>query len=153
MRVAVTAASVLWSLAMAAACLKGCPVSWSQAAWYAVRAHVVEEPGDAVRDPLAQRPVHRSDLVGERQHHHPPHDLQIELALGAEVVVDQPARHAGLARQLDGGDLGVRLLAEEPDGTLEDLLPPYVGLEPPPGRGGRTGRRHVGIVPARPRAT
>ncbi len=32
MRVAVTAASVVWSLAMAAACLQGRPVSWSQAA-------------------------------------------------------------------------------------------------------------------------
>ena len=65
-----------------------------------------------------------------REAQHRADDLAVEVALGAEVVVQQPARDAGLAGDLGRRDLAGRALGEQPAGGREDLLAALVVIEP-----------------------
>ena len=96
------------------------------------------QPGLAValdhRQPAVDRGGEVAVLGRERRvAQHRAHDLEVEVALGAEVVVQQAARDAGLAGDLGRGDLARRALGEQPPGGREDLLAALVVLEPGPG--------------------
>ena len=70
-----------------------------------------------------------------RHPHQRPHDLEVELAFGAEVVVQQAPGDAGLERDVRCRDRRVRALGEQLAGDHEDLAPALVVLESlPPGR-------------------
>ncbi|SKZ12477.1 Uncharacterised protein [Mycobacteroides abscessus subsp. abscessus] len=92
------------------------------------------QPVDRGLDPLAQgaaRQIHRVDLGHD---HHGTHDFDVEVALGAEIVVQQPARHSGLTGELGHLHRRVGLLTEHPDGDSQDFIAPGVGAESAPTR-------------------
>lgn len=61
-------------------------------------------------------------------------DLEVEVALGPEVVVEQPAGDPCLTRDLGGRHFAIRALGKEALRDDEDLLAPLVGGEAsPPG--------------------
>jgi hypothetical protein len=61
--------------------------------------------------------------------HHLTDDLDVEVALGPEVVVDQPSCDAGLGGDLVGGHRAIVPIAEQTPGGGEDLTAALVGLE------------------------
>jgi hypothetical protein len=88
--------------------------------------------------------VAAGELVGEQarwQLEQGAHDLQVQRALAAEVVVDQSARHPRLGRQVGGRDGVVVALGEQAPRGREDLLAALGHVEPRPARSG--GRRSL----------
>ena len=57
------------------------------------------------------------------------HELDEELDLPREVVVEEAAAHARLARDVAEGDAGVRLLGEDHPRGVENLRAPLLRAE------------------------
>ena len=60
--------------------------------------------------------------------HERAHDLEVQVALGPEIVVQQSAGDARLGRDLGGRDGRVAALGEQPPGAGQDLLAALVTL-------------------------
>ena len=110
----------------------------------AVAAEHLEPAVDALgQEDLGVAPVDLGRHRLERHRDHRAHGLEVELALGAEVVVDQAPGHAGGAGDLGGGNRSEVALGEEPARGGEDLRAALVVREAGPAGGccGHAARR------------
>jgi len=89
-------------------------------------------------DPPAQRPRRQVEATGFRDEHDRPHDVEVELSFGAEVVVDQASGHSRVGGHRRHLHRGIRLFTERPDSRGQDGGAPLIRAEPSPPRfGGR----------------
>jgi hypothetical protein len=86
------------------------------------------------------------ELLGQgrgRDGEHVAHDLEVQRLLRAEVVVDQPAAHAGAVGDVLRGHRGERAVGEQPAGDREDLAAAVLGSQAAVARGRRGHARRI----------